>query len=279
VAARVLHSLKLQDYAITLHHAEEELKHGRADLPKLASLTVEPNWKYISNKAGGRLGTYRLAFVAVDRLIRKKGIPAVLEYFKSGSFESSFALSWDKFAADFDRSIVERSYATGGAIFEKPVWMRGTRWRYIVEEAGERLEIVKEVVGEESFGGVPAYVVKNGDRYMYYAKETLARLGATKDGKAEPPPRRREEFLWPLAVGKEWRDEVNSFAYTAAEIETIAVPAGKFQALRIGLYTLKGGHLAAEYWYSPQVKWLVKERLYSLEAGPQETELAEFVAR
>ncbi len=54
--------------------------------------------------------TYRFAFVAVDKLIEKKGVQAMLDYFSTGDFPSSFGgLSWSDLERELRRDVLGES--------------------------------------------------------------------------------------------------------------------------------------------------------------------------
>ena len=60
-----------------------------------------------------------------------------------------------------------------------------------------------------------------------------------------------------------------------SNVEEVKVPAGTFEAFKIEVYGSSSGNLLEERWYSPKVKWFVKERLY-LSNGVREEELVSF---
>ena len=74
---------------------------GRSKAPPLAALVTFPAWVHAGEKYGQ--STYALAFVAVDFLLERHGVPAVVDYFKR------FATSDDRignFHAAFGESII-----------------------------------------------------------------------------------------------------------------------------------------------------------------------------
>lgn len=103
VAARVLHFLKWQDYAVTLHAVNQELVTNKEILPEISLLHNYWRWDRMLSQPNGLVKTHRLAFVAVDRLIQQKGLTAVIQYFRSADFERSFEMSRKDFEADFGK--------------------------------------------------------------------------------------------------------------------------------------------------------------------------------
>lgn len=63
---------------------------GRSRVPPLAELVTFPQWVQAGERYGG--GIYTMSFLAVDFLIERHGVPAVLDYFKR------FAASQDRMA-------------------------------------------------------------------------------------------------------------------------------------------------------------------------------------
>jgi hypothetical protein len=92
---------------------------------------------------------------------------------------------------------------------------------------------------------------------------------------------------WPLEAGKEWKtnyvleqvQEKSSRTIDArivvANVEEIKLSAGTFETFKIEVYDNYTGKLSSEHWYSPAVKWFVKNRTY-LANGVREEELLSF---
>lgn len=171
---------------------------------------------------------------------------------------------------------------------QKPVWKVGYWWEYAWERPGSSGTWTYEMVREDTFEGVPCYVMKRGQRERFYTKNTLGEVARTREGELESkrtPP--FQTFSWPLEDGKKWRNTYlrekrqegssRNFDHrlVVAKIEEVKVPAGTFDAFKIQRYDRYSGNLIAEYWYSPKVKWLVKRRLYQ-RAGLREWELISF---
>jgi len=179
--------------------------------------------------------------------------------------------------------------ATGRSVKgQKPEWKVGYWWEYAWQRPGRSGTRTYGIVREDTFEGVPTYVMERGRREYFYTKDTLGDIARIREGelhsKRTPP---FQTFSWPLKVGKEWRnaylrerpqeDSSRSFDHrlVVATIEEVKVPAGTFEAFKIQRYTRYSGNLLAEYWYSPKVKWLVKRRLYR-RAGLVEWKLISF---
>jgi ribulose kinase len=60
-----------------------------------------------------------------------------------------------------------------------------------------------------------------------------------------------------------------------ANVEEITLSAGTFETFKIEVYDNYAGKLSSEHWYSPKVKWFVKNKTY-LANGVREEELLSF---
>lgn len=289
VAARVLHFLKWQDYGITLHRARQELIRHRDILPEISSLFYNSDWDRLLSQSKGLVRTLSLAFVAVDELIQQKGFSATIQYLGSADFEGSFGLSRRDLEVDLGKYLLEMKRPKQIAFtVGKPDWRIGYRWVYAEKRPGSSTTLVKEVIREDTFQGVPSFVVRGKERDNFYAKGTLGLVATMKDGKLISALDKPEQlFSWPLEAGKEWR---NSFtrrnleqkssgksdrSMLVAGVEEIKVPAGTFEAIKIEAYGFTTGRLREEYWYSPKAKWFIKIRTY-LDEGLIEEELVSF---
>ena len=276
VAARVLHSLGWQDYAIAVEHAKLELINNQDHLNGLDNLDWQ--WQALADKPKGYIETYILAFFATARIIDRQGLPATMEYIKSGDFSKSFHMSSEAFAADFTLylSAIIPSKKTDATVMQKPDWKVGDQWTYAVKHPGDEPVTTKTIIREDRFEGKTSYVIKAENRELFHSKDTLERLAAVKDGiltsKRYSPS---NDFSWPLSLGKRWS---NSYSWqdlatndkhktihfmVVSEIGNVTVPAGTFLAARVQAYDSRTGRLMWEYWYSPTTKWLVKFRDYS----------------
>ena len=172
---------------------------------------------------------------------------------------------------------------------EKPEWKVGYVWKYNWKGPKGSGTLTREIIREDYCAEVRSWIVKIGKNEFCYTKDLLGELAVMTDGKLitkRTPP--RSFVSWPLEVGKEWRDtyllenaqEKSSrrlvIRRVVSDIEEITIPAGKFAAFKIDSYDQSGGGgLVTEYWYSPEVKWLVKLR-DTLSAGIREEELISF---
>jgi hypothetical protein len=289
VAAKVLDSLGWQDYALSLHRARLEVSALKVSLPSFSELEDSPKWTVWANQAQGGILTYRLAFLAVSRLMEKQGVAGIAQYFKSQNFQSSFGVSLRDFETEFRQSLAGAKPGSQADIkADKPVWQIGDQWGYVVKSAGVKNPFTREIIKEDVSEGVSLYVMRAGRNEHSYTKDSLA-LSLTMSGgkivsKRTPP----YQFLfWPLEPGKEWKNSYvlenpersSSQRYDlrviVAGIENVAVQAGSFDAFRIEIYNVQSGSLVEELWYSPQTKWFVKARLYQND-GVSEEELTGF---
>lgn len=290
-AARVLHSLGWQDYALALERAKFELINSRNLLTGLRDL--DWRWKILMESPNGYTRTYVLAFFAVDRLISRAGLPAVLQYMNTGDFDRSFAFSPMDFNRDlrnFLTSLIPPN-ETDGISIQKPDWKVGYEWTYAIKHPGASPLTTRKIVREEMFEGKPSYVMRAEEQESILSKPTLARLAITRGG--EPTSNRygySQDLSWPLFPGKQWKnmstreDSANrrkqkiKYSMRVVEIGEILVPAGRFLAARVQAYHSRNGRLMREYWYSPTTRWLVRLRDYS-EIAFREEELVSFKIR
>lgn len=285
VAAKVLNSLAWQDYGLTLHRAKLELTHNQNLLTLLDGLDWL-NWHALAGKPKGYIRTYSLAFVVVDRLIEMGDLSTTLQYLKTGDFAKIFQGSRDVFQADFQNYLSNLNPPNDLIAMQKPNWTVGDQWVYEEKSPEARRIVVREVVREDAFQGIPSYVVKRDNEESFYTKETLGLIATMEEGKLTL---RRDQsvqiFSWPLAVGKEWRNtyaeenlknkskDTIDLSMVVSTIEEMTVPAGTFQAARIEAYDPKSGRLLFERWYSPQAKYYIKTRAYVTKEGLREQDL------
>jgi hypothetical protein len=288
IAARVLHSLGWQDYALALERAKLELRNEQDLVTDLRAL--DWHWEALRETPRGRIKTYVLAFVAVERLIVRGGLPATMQFVKTGRFSRSFPFSWTDFKADFERHVSSLTPPNkpDETIMQKPDWKMGDQWIYAVKYPGDKPSTTKTIIREDTFEGKVAYVMKSEDRELFYSKQTLERLAIMKDRKVSSKKYNpSHDFSWPLTVGKRWENAYawedllthdrrhRNLSMRVLEIEKVKVPAGTFPAARIQGYDSDTGRLMREFWYSPTTKWLVKLRDYS-DIAFEEEELTSF---
>ncbi len=273
VAAKVLDALGWQTYETTLRRVNLELARHRALVAELSNLPDGRDWISVVKKPKGGIPTYILAFAAVDKLIKKKGIASAIDYIKSGNFESSFGESQAELKTDLGNFGWEtKPGATNKVAIRKPDWKVGYRWIYEERVPGKIVTLATKIIKEDySIAGIPVFIVKAGDGEELYSRETLGLVATKNNGRfktnREPP---NEFFAWPLEAAKEWRNtytlqnletrkkDVVDRLMVVADMEEVTVPAGTFKAAKIEAYDNKSGRLQAEYWYVPTAKWLVK---------------------
>jgi len=172
-----------------------------------------------------------------------------------------------------------------------PVWKIGDEWAYRYQSSSADGTYVWSVVRSETMDGMDCYVIKTGDRELFYRKQDLAFVrdvvSGVVVGRATPP---KPDYQWPLTVGgkwevaytsENWRDKRTQQLSTQWEIlgeETITVPAGTFQTLKILARNARTGTRLYELWYAPAVKQWVKIREW-LEAGERTREMTEYRLR
>ena len=290
VVARVLHSLGWQSYEISLHRATRELMHHQKSLSSLSALDDRARWNEQARSPNGAIKSYVLATVAVHRLIQKEGLEAVMNYFRTGIFASSFRVPWEEFVKEFDNYVQElRSSKTLAFRLQKPEWKIGDRWVYSRTVSGKNDRIGREVIKDTEFEGLPCFLVYEENENVLYTKDSLAQFVNFEDGKLVTRRNKPNMLLnWPLEQGKEWRNSytfddlkrqtsgVSDRLMTIPNLETIRVPAGLFDTAKVEAYDRDSGRLIAEYWYSPQVKWFVRARWYTAIEGFKEYELVSF---
>jgi hypothetical protein len=294
VAAKVMDALGWESYSSSLGRAERELTRYEFEPPALSQLETAAAWTRTSQLPKGRIATYDLAFFAVDKLIEKKGSAAMMDFFAYQDFQAAFGVSRDDFqrAVTADLETAYNATAVVGKRFQaqKPEWKVGYQWRYALQAPGLKgaALVPNEVVRDEIFEGVPAYVLSAGNKEYPHAKATLAVLATLSNGKViiknEPPSL---TLAWPLEVGKRWQNQYTiqdveekqsakiNTEVVVGDFEIVRVPAGSFPAFRIETYTSPGGELISDQWYAPAVKWFVKSKFYR-EDGVIEQSLAAF---
>ncbi len=154
---------------------------------------------------------------------------------------------------------------------QKPIWKVGYKWKYEWKRPDMSGTITRRIIREDTFDGIPCFVMRRGSSETFITKDVLGYLGNKRKGKVRI---RRDAPLqplaWPLKVGKKWN---NVFTFERTQegatwdidtrvvvtgLEEVTVPAGKFKAFKIEIYNSYSGNLRFEFWYSPKVKWFVK---------------------
>jgi hypothetical protein len=171
---------------------------------------------------------------------------------------------------------------------DRPEWKVGYEWQYSWKDQSANGTLAKEIIREESFAGVPSFVLKRGQSEDFYTKDVLGLLGTMSGGRITVKRSAPFQALsWPLEVGKEWSNSYfverlgekssESFELRAvvAKLEQVKVAAGTFDAFKIEIYNARTGTLLNDYWYAAEIKWFVKSRVYNRE-GVREEELQSF---
>jgi len=155
----------------------------------------------------------------------------------------------------------------------RPVWRVGDEWAYRWESPQGAGTFVWSVDREEVVDGVEYYVLKTGQREIFLRKGDLAVSVDKVSGDIETryvPP--RPILAWPLAPGKSWQttytrerpkdrqtfDTVEACQATGEE--TMTVPAGTFQTVKVECRNQKTNTMMTEVWYAPAVRHYIRER-------------------
>lgn len=289
VAWKVVDSLGWQDYATSVHRAKLEVARQAKSLPTLAEIEDSKGWVVWTNQPDGSIFTYRLAFLAVDKLMAKGGVAGMERYYSMQSFPNGFGVALRDFEKEFKASLgVPGTAKPLIQKIDKPEWKVGQRWHYAWKAPGRSGSLTREILKEDQLDGVATYVVKAGNNEVYHSKQSLGLLATAAKGKLISKRSSPLEFFsWPLEGGKEWRDAFvlenleqktsRKFEnlHVVGGLEELNVPAGKFESIKIDTYAVNGGTLLLEHWYAPGAKWFVKIRDY-LQDGVREEELTSF---
>jgi hypothetical protein len=175
-----------------------------------------------------------------------------------------------------------------------PQWRVGEEWTYRYDGPGSAATFVWAVDRDEVVDGQSCHVIKSGNREIFCRTADFALVRETVDGTvvrriAAP----RSGWRWvdfPLTVGKTWEmsyteerpadgklEDVQR-CYTVGARETIDVPAGALDTLRIACVDARTGASAGTIWYGPPVRQPVKGDLV-LSAGKQVRELTAYRLR
>jgi hypothetical protein len=171
-----------------------------------------------------------------------------------------------------------------------PSWAVGEEWAYRWESPEGKGTYIESIVRLDRVEGIDCYVLKSGSSEMSYRATDMALVREARSSGATVSVPPRPQFDWPLHVGKRWEQTVNTenradrtsretrWVWEITAVETVTVPAGTFETLRIVASNQRNGALIYEMWYAPAVKWWVRMRL-PLRAGVQERELIGFRTR
>jgi hypothetical protein len=155
---------------------------------------------------------------------------------------------------------------------DAPAWNVGDRW-----VLGDNVVITVSTADESSY--TLTYTMGGRDSFIVYEKASLNRLyyGA-KDKRINYEGRNKKFFNFPMEIGKSWQhkyvEKPTSLGaqettyvetFTPLGWEEITVAAGKFKAVKLEYKQEKVGQTGSQpkegkvfYWYSPDVKYMVK---------------------
>lgn len=147
-----------------------------------------------------------------------------------------------------------------------PEWRPGDRWVYEWTSGSDTRTKSVEVIEIKEVNNVRYYLVRVGDTSHYYTMD-LHWAGSARTSTVEArmiPP--EPWFAWPLAVGSQWghqgtfeeRDSrtQHSDTFKVVAAESVNVPAGQFQALRV--VREADPRNSDQYWYTPEVRWYAR---------------------
>jgi hypothetical protein len=109
VSTRVLEKLNAASLAAVRRDRQREVRAaGRSRTPRLEQLVTFPQWVEAGQRQGA--AAYALAFLAVDALLQRHGVPAVVGYFRRfatsqdriGNFQAAFGEDLDSFEKSLD---------------------------------------------------------------------------------------------------------------------------------------------------------------------------------
>ncbi len=166
-----------------------------------------------------------------------------------------------------------------------PTWKPGDEWAYRWESPQGKGTFVWSVEREDVLDGATFYVIRSGTREIYYRKSDFAYYMDKVNGQVETrhlPP--SAFFTWPLVPGakvevrytrerplERQTVEMVLTCETGAS-ESVTVPAGTFDAVKLTCRNSRTNALSFEAWLSPAVKHIVREKTY-FSYGVREREL------
>ena len=155
---------------------------------------------------------------------------------------------------------------------EAPVWNVGDKW--VLSD-----DLLITVANADGESYAVKYQTARGDITFIYEKSSLNRVSyLSKDRRIKYEGRNKRLYNFPLDIGKTWKDQYTTKStalgsqemtyletFTVIGWEEIVVQAGKFKALKLEYKQETVGQTAgrpkegkAWYWYSPDVKCMVK---------------------
>jgi hypothetical protein len=153
-----------------------------------------------------------------------------------------------------------------------PVWNVGDRWNLTGD-------VIISVANADENSYAVKYFTAGGESILIYDKLSFNRLYIMdKDKRIKYEGRNKRLFNFPLEIGKSWADKftIKSGTFGAQEFtvtetftpmgwEDIQIQAGKFRAVKLEYKSEMPGQAAgrpkegkAWYWYSPDVKYMLK---------------------
>lgn len=290
VAAKTFDALGWQDYRHSIHRVTKETSRYVDILPRVTTLRDAQAWLRTLGFNYGRILTYSLALVAVDRLIQRKNLASAVPLLSANGFIESLGGSYE----EFDRDLLNYLSRYGrrsnnGDLNDPPRWKVGDKWSYEIRRPGQKMVSEREYARRDSFIGIPSYVTKAGATESLYAIDSLTLVATKVDGQYTYRVSNENKVItWPLRENREWP---NSFTRENIEVganrsvsslmrvvgfENVEVKAGILKAVKIEAYGQESGRLLAEYWYSPDAKWFAKSRMYDRDFSLVEEELVSF---
>jgi len=184
---------------------------------------------------------------------------------------------------------------------EKPEWEIGFKWSYEITHSAypdKVFEIKKEVIRKEEFKKVSCYVVSLDRGREHYSEHYITEdLNEKVSFRTEEGSRyitrefipEQKIFDWPLEVGKKWKaafevrwhtdegymEDKFDGEFKVTKIEKIKVLARKFETFKIVLKVRRGKKLVVfqEWWYSPEISLVVREKIYWPDEHVEERQL------
>jgi hypothetical protein len=172
-----------------------------------------------------------------------------------------------------------------------PTWKIGDEWAYRYDGAAGSGTYVWSVVRSEVMDGFDCYVIKSGEREIFYRKHDFASVREVVSGvvvRRDVPP--RLNYQWPLVVGNKWQHDLTfenwrdrqtiatRQSWEVVAIEDVTVPAGTFKTIKIASRNERTNRPLYEMWYAPDVKQWVKIHEWR-ESGEQTRELIAYKLR
>jgi len=290
VAAKVFDALGWRDYRVSVDWASKDIARHLDMLSHLSEFRSHQAWNRTRTANYGEIRTYALGFVAVDQLMKRKQLTSAISLLSAATFNEALGGTYDEFDRDLRRHIsAYQSNSNLFAIVNAPTWKIGDKWKHELRRPGQVTVTEREFVRRGFFVGIPAYVLESGTEESLYSMDSLSLLARRRDNKYTYRVSNNEQRIsWPLRPQKEWqlsftRQDVEigttrtvKQLVRATGIEDVTVKAGRFRAVKMETYGYNSGRLAAEYWYSPEVKWFVRSRISYRDFGLVDEELVSY---